>query len=123
MATSPNRLAGVCFVTVDGKSYAIAGAGAYRVNQETRESLLGQDGYHGYKAMPAAGMMSWTGRDGNGLSIKTLADTDNGTVVFELANGKVIVGRNMVRTGEPVAVNTEEGSYEIVWEGPEVTEN
>ena len=114
-----NRLAGTCHVTVAGATLSIVGAGTYQPDQETRETQMGQDGYHGYKAMPAPGRMSWTGRDGSDVSIRQIAGLDDATVVFELANGKTVVGQNMVRVGEPVAVNTEEATYEI----PSVTEN
>lgn len=123
MADPTNRLAGVAYVAIDGRSYAIVGEGTYRPSQENRETLLGQDGYHGYKAMPAAGMISWKGRDSGGVSVQTVAGFDNVTVTLELANGKTVIGRNMVRVGEGVEVNSEEGSYDIRWEGPEVTEN
>lgn len=120
MATA---LAGIAYVAIDGISYAIIGQGTYRPSQATRESLVGQDGYHGYKEMPQPGRISWTGRDSGTLNVQALAGASDVTITLELANGKVVVGRNMVRVGEPVEVNSEEGSFEIAWEGPEVTEN
>lgn len=122
MAEATNRLAGMAYVTVDGRSVAIAGEGTYRPDSETRETLLGQDGYHGYKAMPAAGRIAWRGRDSGNVSIRDLGANSNTTVVLELANGKTVVGRNMVRVGEPIEVNSEEATYEIAWEGPSVKE-
>ncbi|MBV8970914.1 MAG: phage tail tube protein [Sphingomonadaceae bacterium] len=118
-----SALAGTAFVTIDGKSYSIVGEGTYRVSSETRESLLGQDGYHGYKAMPAAGKISWKGRDSSGVSVAAIAAASNATVTLELANGKTIIGRNMVRVGDPIEVNTEDATFTVDFEGPEVTEN
>jgi hypothetical protein len=118
-----NRLAGTAFVAVDGRSYALVGAGTYRVSQSTRETLMGQDGFHGFKEMPAPGRISWTGRDGSGTAIGALANANDVTVTLELINGKTIVGRNMSRVGEPVEVNSEEGTFEIAFEGPDVSEN
>ncbi|WP_157218671.1 phage tail tube protein [Flavisphingomonas formosensis] len=123
MATDPNRLAGTAYIAVDGQSYAIVGEGTYRPDQETRESLPGQDGIHGYKAMPAPGRISWRGRDQGGVSLKSLGDAGNVTITLELANGKTVVGRNMWRVGDPLEVNTEEATYEAAFEGPEVREH
>jgi hypothetical protein len=124
MASSPNRLAGVAFVTMNGKSYSIVGEGTYRVSQEKRETLTGQDGVHGFKGMPMAGMISWKGRDSGTVPINELADADDVSVVLQLANGKVVIGRNMWRAGDgPIEVNTEEGTYEVVFDGPDVKDN
>ena len=123
MPDNANRTAGTCYVAVDGRSYAIAGAGSYKTASPTRESLMGQDGYHGYKEMPAAGKINWTGRDSGGVSVGDLADLANVTVTLELANGKIVIGRNMSRVGEAPTVNTEEGTFEIEFEGPSVTES
>ena len=116
-------LAGTAFVTIDGKSYSIVGEGTYKVSGETREMLKGQDGIHGYKAMPEAGKINWKGRDSAGVSIAALNASSNATVVLALANTKTIIGRNMVRTGEPIEVNSEEGTFDVVFEGADVTEN
>lgn len=118
-----NRLAGTAFVTIDGKNYAIVGEGSYRTNTSTRETLKGQDGVHGYKEMPEPGMISWKGRDSAAVSIQALNDAVDATVVLELANGKSIIGRNMWRAGDPIEVNSEEGTFELKFEGPDVTEN
>lgn len=117
-----NDLAGVAYVAINGRSYALAGAGSYRVSSPTRETLMGQDGYHGAKAMPMPGKISWTGRDMGNVSMSDLADADDVTVTLELANGKMVVGRNMTRVGEPPTVNTEEATFDIEFEGPSVTE-
>lgn len=118
-----NLLAGVAYIAVDGRNYAVAGAGSYRCSSETRESLMGQDGYHGVKGMPMPGKISWTGRDSGSVSVGALAKALDVTVTLELANGKMVIGRNMARVGEPPTVNSEEGTFEIEFEGPSVTES
>jgi hypothetical protein len=122
MPDNANRQAGVCYIAVDGRNYAVAGAGSYRPSSPTRETLMGQDGYHGVKEMPAAGKISWTGRDSGGVSLADLADLANVTVTLELANGKMVIGRNMTRVGEAPTVNTEEATFDIEFEGPSVVE-
>jgi hypothetical protein len=119
----PNRLAGTASVTIDGSSYDISGEGTYRPSVSSRETLLGQNGVHGYKEMPQAGKISWKGRDSGGISIAALNNAVDATVVLVLANGKTIVGRNMWRAGDPIEVNSEDATFEVNFEGPDVTEN
>lgn len=119
----PNRIAGVASVTIDGRAYSIAGEGSYRPSGSKRDPLYGQDGYHGYSEMPIGGKITWKGRDSGALSIGTLSEAYDATVVLSLANGKTIIGRNMVRVGEgPIVVNTEDGTFDCEFEGPDVTE-
>ncbi len=120
---SSNQIAGVMYATIDGTAYKVSGEGKYRVSTEKRETLPGQDGIHGYSAMPQPGMMGWKGRDSSQPMIAALNSADNVTVMFELANGKTIVGRNMWRTGDPIEVATEDASFEVEFEGPDVSEH
>ena len=121
--SDPNRLAGVMYVTVDGRPYQVSGEGTYQVSGSKREPLVGQDGWHGYSETPQPGMMKWKGRDGNQVLIGALNEASNVTGVEQLANGKTIIGRNMVRMGDPIAVNTEDGTFDLEFTGPDVTEN
>lgn len=118
-----NRLAGVASVTINGVSYHISGEGTYRPSGSSRESLVGQDGYHGYKEMPQPGMIKWRGRDSNNLLVSALNEMANASVVLVPATGKSVIGRNMTRVGDPLEVNTEDGTFEVTFEGPDVTEN
>lgn len=120
----PNRLAGVASVTIDGKAYSIAGEGTYRPSGSSRQSLTGQDGYHGYSEMPQPGRISWQGRDSGAVNIAALNEATDATVVLSLANGKTIIGRNMVRVGEQaIEVNTTDATFTVEFEGPDVSEN
>jgi hypothetical protein len=118
-----NRIAGVAFVAIDGNSYALAGAGSYQVSGSSREVLNGQDGFHGFSEVPRPGMISWSFRDGAEVSITALNEMADATVTLELANGKIIIARNAVRIGEPLKVNSEDGTGDIEFYSPEVTEN
>lgn len=120
MATDPNRLAGIASVTIDGQSFSIVGEGTYVLSASTRATLKGQSGVEGYSEMPNEGKISWKGRDSSSVDIAALNDAVNATIVLSLANGKTIIGRNMWRTGDPVSVNTEDGSFSIEFDGPDV---
>lgn len=123
MATDPQRLAGVATVTIDGQAFSIAGEGTYALSDSTREPLMGQDGYHGYAEKPQPGKISWKGRDSGAVSISALNGTVNATVVLALANGKTIIGSNMTRMGDPIAVNTEDATFDMEFLGPSVKEH
>ena len=76
---------------------------------------------HGYSEKPQAGHISATLRDSGGLSVASLNDMTNVTVVAELSNGKTIVGRNMW-TVETQTAKAEDATIEVKWEGISVTE-
>lgn len=120
MANDPNRLAGTASVTIDGQSFTIVGEGTYRLSSAHRETLKGQTGVEGYSEMPMEGKISWKGRDGYNVDIAALNAATNATIVLSPANGKSIIGRNMWRTGDPIEINTEDGSLSIEFDGPDV---
>lgn len=122
MGDTTNRLAGTAYLTVDGQSYMLAGDFEYSSSSKSRETLTGMDGVHGYSEKPVAGHIAGTLRDSNGLRVSDLNAMTNVTVVAELANGKVIIGRNMWAVEQQSAKATD-GTIEIRWEGPSVTEN
>jgi len=121
MADTTNRLAGIAYLSVDGKQYMLAGDFAYSPSKVSRETLVGQDTVHGYSEKPHQGMMSGTLRDAGGLTVADLNAMTNVTVTAELANGKTIVGRNMW-TVEVQEVKTADATIDVKWEGFEVEE-
>lgn len=124
MPTDPNRIAGTAYVTVDGVSFAITGEGTYAPSGESRETMKGQSGIHGFKGMPMPGFISWNGRDASNVSITALQNAVDATIVLVPANGKSIIARNAWRVGDgPIEVNTEEGTFAVRFESADVTEN
>ncbi|WP_244785399.1 phage tail tube protein [Cupriavidus pauculus] len=122
MADNTNRIAGTANLTVDGKTYLLAGDFEYNPSKVTRTTLTGQDTVHGYSEMPRPGSISATLRDAGGLRVSDLNGMTNVTIVAELANGKVIIGRNMWTVEDQNAKSTD-ATIETRWEGPSVTEN
>jgi len=61
--SDPNRLAGTCYLTIDGASYMLAGDFSYKISGVSRETLKGQDGIHGYSETPQPGYIAATLRD------------------------------------------------------------
>lgn len=113
-----NRLAGTVYVAVDGKTYMLVGDFEYMPSKVSRETLVGMDGVHGYSEKPVQGHIAGTLRDSGGLSVESLNDMTNVTVVAELANGKTIIGRNMWTVESQTSKQTD-GTIEVRWEGPQ----
>jgi hypothetical protein len=120
---SNNANAGIAYITIDGVSYSIAGDASYTLSTVTREALMGPDGFHGYKEMPAPGKISIKFRNGSAVDVNLLNSIVNSTVVLEMNNGKTAIGRNMFRDGEPIEVETEDGTGTLNLTGPSVTES
>jgi hypothetical protein len=121
LADTTNRLAGIAYLSVDGKNYMLAGDFAYSPSSVSRETLIGQDRVHGYSEKPHAGSMSGSLRDAGGLTVADFNAMTNVTVTAELANGKTIIGRNMWTT-DAQEVKTAEATFDVKWEGFSVEE-
>lgn len=121
MADKTNLLAGTAYLTVDGKTYMLAGDLGYKPSAVARETLTGQDRVHGYSEKPTPGEITAKLRDAGGLKVADFNAMTNVTVTLELANGKTVVGRNMW-TVEEQTVETTEATFEVKWQGPSVEE-
>ncbi|TCK36727.1 tail tube protein [Paraburkholderia sp. BL8N3] len=118
---SSNLIAGTAQLTVDGVTYQLVGEAKYMPSTVKREALLGMDGFHGWKETPIAGSISMSVRDAGDLTVFDFNTMRNATVVLQLANGKVVCGRNMGST-ESQEVDTEDAKFELKFEGPQVSE-
>lgn len=121
MADTTNRIAGTAYLNVDGTDYLLRGNFEYTPSPVKRESIAGMDKVHGYIEKPNVPHISCTITDAGTLSITDLNGMTNVTVVCELANGKTITGRNMWTVDEQTG-KAEDGTVEVRWEGPTVTE-
>lgn len=119
--SSSNKLAGTITLTADGTTQMVVGEVSYVSSTVKRETLTGQDGVHGFKVLPIPGKIAATLRDSGDLTVADINAMEDVTVTLDLANGKTVIGRNMWTT-EPLEVKTEDGTFEVVWEGPSVTE-
>lgn len=121
MADTTNKLAGVAYIYVDGKSYMLSGDLTYSVSKVTRTTIIGQDRVHGYSEQPVSGKISGTFRDVGGLSVASFNAMTNVTVTCELANGKTVIGRNMW-TVDAQEVKAADATFQVKWEGVSVEE-
>lgn len=118
---SSNLIAGTAQITVDGVTYQLEGAAKYSPSTIKREALNGMDGFHGWKETPICGSISISVRDSGDMTVGDFNLLRNSTVVLVLANGKVVMGRNMGTT-DSQEVEAEDAKFELKFEGPEVSE-
>jgi hypothetical protein len=116
-----NLIAGTAQVTVDGATYQLEGSAKYSPSKVKREAMMGQDGFHGWKETPIPGFISMSLRDAGDLTVADFNSMRNATVVLELANGKIVTGRNMGTT-DAQEVDTEDAKFDVKFEGPQVSE-
>lgn len=118
---SNNLLAGVAQVTVDGTTYQLEGGLKWSPSTVKRESMMGMDGFHGWKETPVPGSITMSIRDAGNLTVGAFVQMRNTTVVCQLANGKIVVGRNM-GVVETIEVDSEDAKFDVKFEGPQVSE-
>lgn len=116
-----SRKGGTIYFKIDGVQYDAIGNFSYGLGTEKRESLVGSDGYHGYKGMPQASFIEGEIRDRSDFDLKKFAELKDVTVTLELGNGKVIVQRLAAQVGEG-AGNSEDGNIPFRFEGPPAEE-
>jgi len=112
------RRAGITFFKVDGAQFPIKGEATYGLGRNTRESIVGQDGFHGYMETPTAPFIELTITDGAEIDLDNLSRINNSTVQLELANGKLIVLREAFCTNpDGLGGSTSEGEINLRFEG------
>lgn len=116
-----SRKGGTIYFKIDGVQFDAIGSFSYGLGTEKRESLVGSDGYHGFKGMPQASFIEGEIRDSKEFDLKKFAELQDATVTLELANGKVIVMRKGAQVGEG-AGNSEDGNIPFRFEGPPAEE-
>ncbi len=122
MAAS-QRIAGVTSCTIDGATYNIGDACTWTPCNVDRETAKGLSGVAGYIENIREGQIKVTLFDSPDLSVsEIMSDWTSVSVQIVAANGKVINGSNMWAT-EAMSVSAKEGTFEVVLEGPQVTDN
>jgi hypothetical protein len=110
------RIGGIIEVKANGELYSAKGSWTYNLGVPKREMVIGSDSVHGHKELPQEPMIEGVITDRNDLDVKTLLSLEAATVTLSLANGKVIVLRDAVFTGDG-NVTTEEGEIAAKFSG------
>ena len=109
-------------MTIDGDAWDVVGDLEYSPTTVARETLKGQTAVEGYSEMPQQGSMSARLRDRADETVYSLNGKTTSTIIAQLANGKTVYGYGLWQTGE-IAVNTQEATFTIRFEGPSVVES
>jgi hypothetical protein len=110
------RLAGITVASVNGVVYNVTefswSPGIYK-----RETLISMSGVDGYSEMPKAPYVAGKFRDAKTASVTSFNLMTDATVVFQLANGKQIVGHGLWNTGETDVAGVD-ATFDFKFEGP-----
>ena len=110
------RVGGVLFLKVDGELFQAKGEFTYNINPFKRESVVGQDGVHGFKEEPKALFIEGSITDSDELSIEQLYKIRDASAILELANGKIIsLGEAFYAADGDVT--SSEGEIQVRFEG------
>lgn len=83
------RVAGTCFVTVDGQELSLSGNLSIPVNAVIREPVLGSGRIVGFRETPVQPQIAGDFVVEPAMDLKAIAEGEDMTVVARLANGMV----------------------------------
>lgn len=110
------RIAGIAYIRVDGKSYAARGNWTVGPRATERTGIAGQDRVHGFMEVPRVPFIEGDISTTEDFDLEELAGVTNATVQCDLANGTSWVLRNAWQAG-PMDINTHDGSTKVKFEG------
>lgn len=111
-----NRVAGVCFVKVDGSQLEVKGSMEAPLMETKREGVLSSSGPAGYKETPVQPYVKGNFIFTRDFPIQTLREGVNMTITAEFANGKVYTLSDAFVAGEAPGKG-EEGEVELEFHG------
>ena len=110
------RIAGTCYVKVDGEQLSLSGSLSCSMNTVVREAQMGSTGVAGYSENPVAPTISGTFNFMEEFPIEKLMEQTSMTVTAELANGKVFTLSEAFVSGE-VQASPNDGTVSITFTG------
>ncbi len=113
-----NRIAGTCFVSVDGDQLELGGSLSLSLNSSEKEGLAGLSGVAGYKETPRVPFIELECFVPKGFPLAKIRDGDGLVITAELANGLTGVLSEAWLAGE-LAINGAEGNTSLRFEGKE----
>jgi len=110
------RIAGTCYIKVDGEQLSVQGSVEVPLITATRETLLSTAGVAGYNETQIAPYVALTAYITDKTTISTLVDGTEMTITAELANGKVYTLEGAYLAGE-IAYSASDGTASLRFEG------
>lgn len=111
------KIGGRARILINGVQYALRADVTIIPSDVSRESIVGQDGYHGVRETPVACACEFTLSDMPNVDIIALAKLTDATVSIQMDNGTQYVFRNAAQVNA-IELNQTEGSYAVRFEGP-----
>lgn len=111
-----NKRAGILYFKKGGTVLDAKGNFTYNLGRNKREMIIGADRVHGHKEMPQAPRIEGEITDKGDLDVAQILDTEDETLTLELRNGKTIVLKEAVYTGDG-DIGTEEANIQVVFHG------
>lgn len=121
MASTQGAIGGYATLTIDGEVWNAKDI-KFTVNGFKRETVVAQTAVAGFTKMPTQGSISATLIDRKDKPISEMMDKETATVIARFVTGKVVTGSNMWLIEQP-ELNTQEGTFEVKFEGVEVVED
>lgn len=110
------RIAGTCYIKVNGEQLSVQGSVEVPVLTATRETLLSTAGVAGWSETQVAPYVSLTAFITEKTTLSTLAEGTEMTITAELANGKVYTLEGAYLAGE-TAYSASDGTATLRFEG------
>lgn len=110
------RVAGICYIKVNGEQLEVSGGVEVPLVELKRESVMGLAGVAGYKETALEPYVKVTAVFMPSFPIDTLRTNTDMTVTAELANGKVYTLSGAFLKGEPSAKG-DDGTAELEFGG------
>ena len=110
------RLAGTCYVKVNGEQLELSGSMTCSMSSTTKEAVMSVNGVAGYKETAVAPKIKGTFIIGSDFPLSSVVDGTDLTVTAELANGSVFTLSDAFVTGE-VEYSADDGTAEIEFTG------
>lgn len=121
MASTQGAIGGYATLTIDGEVWNAKDI-KLTVNGFKRETVVAQTAVAGFTKMPTQGSISATLFDRKDKPISEMMDKETATVIARFVTGKVVTGSNMWLIEQP-ELNTQDGTFEVKFEGVEVVED
>jgi hypothetical protein len=110
------RIAGTCYVKVDGEQLEVKGGLEISAMDTVRETVMHSAGPAGFKETPVVPSVKLTVIVGEKFPLKKLQDGTDMTITSELANGMVHTLSGAYMVGEP-SIKAEDGEMDLEFNG------
>lgn len=110
------RVAGICYIKVDGSQLEVSGGVEAPVGEVTREAVKGQGGVAGFKEETRVPFVKLSAIFRDDFPMDKVAKATDMTVTAEYPNGKVYTLSDAFMVGEPSA-KADDGTIELEFNG------